>query len=63
MYVHDVMACSFPQWYLDFHEITIPSVCLPLSADFVAYLREDGLILPKEAIPSSDAIVSNRKRS
>ena len=49
MRVEEVMRCSLPAWYPMFEKVTFPTVCLPLPADVLEYLREDGsLVLPVE---------------
>jgi hypothetical protein len=44
-----VTHCQFHLWYDALRKHTLRSVCVPLPAPFVAYLRQDGLVLPVEA--------------
>ena len=37
-----VIACSFPVWYPAFERVAIKSTVIPLSDDFIAYLRSGG---------------------
>ena len=49
MKVFDVLECALPKWYEKFEKITYPSVCIPIPAEVLEYLREDGsLVLPRE---------------
>lgn len=43
-------ACSYENWFPSFRttgKFALPSVVIPLSADFVRYLKSDGVILPR----------------
>ena len=39
----DLMACSFERWYPRLRKHSIPSTVLPLTSDFVEYLKADGV--------------------
>ena len=43
----DVLACMLPSWYERFRACTFRTEFIPLSADFMAYLAEDGIVLPE----------------
>jgi hypothetical protein len=45
----DILACQFDRWFPHFQEHTMKSRVIPLQENFVAYLLEDGVILP--AVP------------
>ncbi|KAL1132068.1 hypothetical protein AAG570_010026 [Ranatra chinensis] len=42
--------CSFQNWYSIFKSHSIPAVFEPIPEDVLAYLREDNVVLPKEAV-------------
>lgn len=44
----DWRACSYTNWYENFHKITLESICIPLPDRIVDYLRDEIIILPKE---------------
>ena len=44
--VADVNMCMFPNWYPNFKDCTMRSRIIPLPDEFVAYMQEDGCILP-----------------
>ena len=49
MKVSEVLECSLPNWLEKFEKITFPTVCIPLPAEVLEYLRENGsLVLPRE---------------
>ena len=49
MKVSEVLECSLPRWLEKFEKITFPTVCIPLPAEVLEYLRENGsLVLPRE---------------
>ena len=41
-----VLNCQLPSWYKTFKNISIPSIIIPLQADFIDYLNQDGVVLP-----------------
>ncbi|KAJ1560432.1 hypothetical protein HK405_007121 [Cladochytrium tenue] len=43
-----VANCSFSAWYPTFRAVTLKSVVLPLSDEFVEYLNADGVFLPRD---------------
>ncbi|KAK3881842.1 hypothetical protein Pcinc_013746 [Petrolisthes cinctipes] len=52
MKVEDVMGCSFPVWYDKFNKCTIKSIVIPLSAEVLTYLQDNGtLVLPEGVQP------------
>lgn len=54
----DVLQCRFAAWYPKFRACTFPSEVIPLPADFVAYLREDGIHLPESVMPAAESSLS-----
>jgi hypothetical protein len=42
----DMDECSVCAWHDRFKQYAVDTVIIPLSADFLSYLKEDGLILP-----------------
>jgi len=46
-----IMHCEFASWERHFRAHTLRSEIIPLSQDFVAYLREDGVEVPTSAFP------------
>ena len=42
---HEILACSFSEWYPLFKKVTFPSKIIPLSQEFVDYLLADNLVL------------------
>ena len=53
-----VLNCMFGSWYPNFRRDTIKSKIIPLTPAFIAYLHEDGVVLPTSCVeedkPSSD---------
>ncbi|XP_067123680.1 translation initiation factor eIF2 assembly protein-like [Centruroides vittatus] len=47
MKVENVLNCSFNNWFSQFQRVTMKSIILPLSIEFVDYLLADGVFLPK----------------
>ena len=39
----ELTACSFERWYPSLRKHSIPSTVLPLTSDFVEYLKADGV--------------------
>ncbi|CAN7989399.1 unnamed protein product [Ixodes hexagonus] len=58
MLVQDVLNCSFSSWYADFRNSTIPSLCIPVTKEFVDYLLSDGIVLPGKA-PASQSCAND----
>lgn len=54
MLIQDVLSCSFSSWYANFKNATIPSICIPVTKEFVDYLLSDGIVLPGKA-PASQS--------
>jgi hypothetical protein len=48
----DKSTCSFDQWYPRFESHTWKSIVLPLRPAFLAYLRQDSVVLPDSAMPT-----------
>lgn len=46
MKVENVLNCSFNNWFPRFKKVTVKSIILPLSFEFVDYLLADGVFLP-----------------
>jgi hypothetical protein len=50
----EINTCSFDQWFPLFDtkrpRVTIRSKIIPLSDDFISYLHEDGVVLPKSIV-------------
>ncbi len=44
-----VLNCSYPNWYSKYRTITLRSRIIPLTKQFLDYLRDDGLWLPDDA--------------
>eukprot|EP01039_Chlorochromonas_danica_P000283 gene281-302_t len=42
----DIEQCQFAQWYNLFRNVSIKSVIIPLSSEFVSYLTADGVFIP-----------------
>lgn len=42
---HEILACSFSEWYPLFKKVTFPSKIIPLTQEFVDYLLADNLVL------------------
>ncbi|KAJ3242623.1 hypothetical protein HDU81_000068 [Chytriomyces hyalinus] len=45
----DILQCSFSKWHSQFSHATLPSRIIPLSAEFVEYLNQDGVFLPLDS--------------
>uniref|UniRef100_A0A0K8RJR9 Uncharacterized protein n=1 Tax=Ixodes ricinus TaxID=34613 RepID=A0A0K8RJR9_IXORI len=58
MLVQDVVSCSFSSWYADFKNATIPSICIPVTKEFVDYLLSDGIVLPGK-VPASQSCAND----
>ncbi|CAN7984267.1 unnamed protein product, partial [Ixodes pacificus] len=58
MLVQDVVNCSFSSWYADFKNATIPSICIPVTKEFVDYLLSDGIVLPGK-VPASQSCAND----
>jgi len=43
---NEIDLCQFVEWYPKLQNVSIKSVILELDEDFIAYLKEDGVILP-----------------
>jgi len=52
----ELVACSIQNWYAAFAKHTFKTVILPLPADVITWLGEDGVVLP-----NTSAAVSLRK--
>ncbi|XP_055958440.1 cell division cycle protein 123 homolog isoform X2 [Patella vulgata] len=53
MKVSQVINCSFSSWYPAFHDISIPSLVIPLPSEFIEYLNSEGVALPDSAVHDS----------
>jgi len=54
MKVKDVLTSSLPAWYEKFEKCTIKSIILPLPAEVLSYLQDDGtLVLPEDSQPET----------
>lgn len=42
----EIEQCQFAQWYNLFRSVSIKSVIIPLSSEFVSYLTADGVFIP-----------------
>ncbi|XP_029847753.2 cell division cycle protein 123 homolog isoform X2 [Ixodes scapularis] len=58
MLVQDVVSCSFSSWYANFKNATIPSICIPVTKEFVDYLLSDGIVLPGK-VPASQSCAND----
>ncbi|KAJ3067721.1 hypothetical protein HDU98_009068 [Podochytrium sp. JEL0797] len=47
--IDHVMNCSFEAWYPTFKRITLKSEVIPIPAEFLAYLDQDGVFLPLDS--------------
>ncbi|XP_018896902.2 translation initiation factor eIF2 assembly protein [Bemisia tabaci] len=47
--MHDFIVCGHDKWGDRFAHVTFDSIEIPIPENILLYLREDGLILPKEA--------------
>lgn len=47
----DWKECSFPEWFETFGERTLKSKVIPLSKDFIDFLRDDAFIVPESVVP------------
>ncbi|KAH8803100.1 D123-domain-containing protein [Xylogone sp. PMI_703] len=47
-----ILHCSYEYWHQRYRSRAIKSRIIPLSPEFLSYLREDGIVLPSEATPS-----------
>ncbi|KAJ3247520.1 hypothetical protein HDU78_003933 [Chytriomyces hyalinus] len=45
----DILRCSFSKWHSQFSHATLPSRIVPLSAEFIEYLNQDGVFLPLDS--------------
>jgi hypothetical protein len=45
----DILSCQFDKWYSIFERNTIKSRIIPLTAEFMEYLEEDGVFMPNSA--------------
>lgn len=43
-----ILNCSYPKWHATYRSLTPKSRIIPLTPEFLAYLREDGIILPSD---------------
>ncbi|RDL35280.1 Uncharacterized protein BP5553_07211 [Venustampulla echinocandica] len=43
-----ILHCSYDYWHQKYRSSTLKSRIIPLSAPFLSYLREDGIVLPPE---------------
>jgi len=50
-----VLSCNFSVWYPKFKNITIRSRVIPLSKEFVDYLKADNVVLPGQPVVTRDS--------
>lgn len=55
MKVQQILNCSFPTWYPNFKKHTWRSIVIPLSEEFVEYLKADGVVLPDGSLETTHA--------
>lgn len=45
--LNELLECQLHRWFEKFKKYTIKTISIPLPIEFVEYLKEDGIILPK----------------
>uniref|UniRef100_A0A224XSJ0 Putative cell division cycle protein n=1 Tax=Panstrongylus lignarius TaxID=156445 RepID=A0A224XSJ0_9HEMI len=50
MKICEKSACSFPNWYPIFKNVTIPAEYIPIPDEVLQYLKDDGVTIPREAL-------------
>ena len=48
-----ILNCAYPRWHPVYRSLTPKSRVIPLTPDFLAYLREDGIFLPSDEVQIS----------
>ncbi|RAL60825.1 hypothetical protein DID88_010150 [Monilinia fructigena] len=43
-----ILNCSYDNWHAKYRSSTLKSRIIPLTSEFLSYLREDGIVLPSE---------------
>ena len=43
-----ILNCSYPKWHRTYRTLTPRTRIIPLSPEFMAYLRQDGIVLPSD---------------
>ncbi|KAL9602831.1 MAG: hypothetical protein Q9219_001526 [cf. Caloplaca sp. 3 TL-2023] len=56
-----ILHCSYHSWHPRYRSITPKARLIPLTSPFLAYLREDGILLPPENVPSSSSFPPNEQ--
>lgn len=58
-----VLNCNFSAWYPKFKNVTIRSRIIPLSKEFVDYLKADNVVLPGDPVVTRDCGLENESDS
>ncbi|TGZ85259.1 D123-domain-containing protein [Ascodesmis nigricans] len=43
-----ILNCSYPRWHSNYRSLTPKTRIIPLTPEFISYIREDGIILPSD---------------